>query len=145
MTTNARIPFLKTETKTTHHVNWMTYAHDRPNVGLGEYLAHHILGAPEGYEIDLLEAGNDTDHSFDIQMMEHEKGGIWVQERQEIIEKLKAQYDRELAANKDVPADKAYMRKSYVGIEEYHLRTLLMAALERGWLTPGSYVVTLSW
>lgn len=143
----AHVPFLGLDTKTTHHVNWITYAHDRegpaPRVGLGEYLAHHILGAPPGYRIDLLEAGNDTDHAVDVKLDEHDKDEIWVKERAELIEKIKGQYARELRENEGVT--ESWKRKSYVGVEEYNLGTLMLAAHERGWLAEGSYVVSLSW
>ena len=108
----------------TYHVNWLTYAHDREkgNIGLADYLAQ-CMGLPEKTRLELFEAPNDTQYACDIKLTEFEKGEIWVQDRQEA-------WDNAI---------------EHHGFEHWRFHQILLAAVERGFLAEGHYVISVSW
>ena len=54
---------LSLKTKTTHYIEWLTYAHTI-GAGLGEFLALHSECPTR--EVELLESPNDTDYTISV-------------------------------------------------------------------------------
>lgn len=101
----------------TYYVDWLTYAPGiakSESLGLGAYIAqcYDLDG-----EVDLLEAGNDTDYSYGI--------------ISEPIDEYNMKYVEELLKHK--------------GVEHWKLSTVLTDLCNKGLLEPGEYVVKVSW
>lgn len=107
--------------ETVIRVPWLTYAHHQEagKVGLGQFLADKY-GADE--ELELLEAGNDTDFEVDVSTPSE-------------FDKEWAERDKELILKK--------LRTNT--LEEYRLRQVLMRAVLDGHLPPARYLINLSW
>jgi hypothetical protein len=106
----------------TYHVDWFTNSWDRKadKLGLNHFLAQ-CMGLDE--RLELFEADNDSDYKVHVKLDEDDKKEFWVQDRQLAWE--------EAIKNK--------------GFEHWRFHDILIAALERGFIPPGHYVINYSY